>query len=306
MEIGLKAAVLEPPPSACPPLLNLAPHDVAVLHEALVAYHQEFALLFARREQRHWALKYLEGQLLPIARKSIEPMAHALEGGNVQAMQQFISDGAWDDSAILEQHQCLVAQSLGDAETGVLILDGTDFPKQGTESVGVARQWCGALGKVANCQASVVACYASRHGYTLVDRRLYVPEEWFTTAYATRRTDCAIPATQTFQTRPALAWEMVAHLRDQGVLPFRWVTGDEHFGQIPVLLDQIVAAGLGYLMEVPHSTRVWGDASADRRAANHAQERASVYAGAADSRCSSVPEVAAWRPRSRHRSGSPP
>jgi SRSO17 transposase len=257
MEIGLKATVLQPPPSACPPVLDLTPQDVAVLHDALVAYHQEFAPLFARREQRHWALKYLEGQLLPIARKSIEPMAHALDGGNVQAMQQFISDGAWDDAAILAQHQRLVAQSLGDGETGVVILDGTDFPKQGTESVGVARQWCGALGKVANCQASVVACYASRHGYTLVDRRLYLPEEWFTAAYAPRRKDCAIPPDQTFETRPALAWDMLAHLRAQGVLPFAWVTGDEHFGQNPVLLDQIAAAGLSYLMEVPHSTRVW-------------------------------------------------
>ena len=91
------------------------------------------------------------------------------------------------------KHQQLVAETLGDAETGVLILDGCDFPKQGTYSVGVARQWCGALGKVANCQASVVACYASKHGYTLVDRRLYLHKSWFTPAYRARWERCGIP-----------------------------------------------------------------------------------------------------------------
>jgi len=147
-----------------PPAQNLAPRDVAALADELVAYHARFAPLFRRREQRHWALQYLRGQLLDLERKSIEPMALALEGGNVQAMQQFISDGAWDDDRILQAHQHLVAETLGDPETGVLILDSTEFPKQGTHSVGVARQYCGALGKGANCQSAVVAGYASRKG----------------------------------------------------------------------------------------------------------------------------------------------
>src|SRR5215213_10117193 len=178
MEIALRAPDLVPPPSARPPLVGLAPDEVAALHAELVAYHAAFAPLFQRAEQRHWALKYLEGQLLPLERKSIEPMADALVGGNVQAMQQFISLGAWDDDTVLARHQQLVAETLGDPATGVLIVDGCDFPKQGAYSVGVARQYCGALGKVANCQASVVACYASKHGYTLVDRRLYLHQSW--------------------------------------------------------------------------------------------------------------------------------
>jgi SRSO17 transposase len=235
----------------------LTPEEVAGLHAELVAYHREFAPLFVRAEQRHWALKYLEGQLLPLERKSIEPMADALAGGNVQAMQQFISVGAWDDAAVLRRHQQLVAETLGDAETGVLIVDGCDFPKQGTHSVGVARQWCGALGKVANCQASVLAGYASDRGYTLVDRRLFLPEEWFTAAYRERRTRCGVPPDTVYQTRTVLAWAMIDHLHRQGRLPFRWVTGDEHFGNTPVLLDRIADAGLWYFMEVPHNVRVW-------------------------------------------------
>jgi len=195
--------------------------------------------------------------LLDLERKTIEPLALAVAGGDVQALQQFISQSTWDAEAVLLRHQEIVAATLGDAETGVLIVDGCDFPKQGPESVGVARQWCGALGKVANCQASVVACYASRHGYTLVDRRLSLPEKWFTPAYADRRARCGVPPEVTFRTKPQVAGEIVATLRARRVLPFRYVTGDEGFGANTALLDQLAAADLIYLAEVPHTTRVW-------------------------------------------------
>ncbi len=257
MEHVLTAGPVVPPPSGRAPDHNLAPRDVEALADELVAYHAHFAPLFQRSEQRKWALAYLHGQLLELDRKSIEPMALALEGGDVQGMQQFISDGPWDDERVLEMHQQLVAETLGDAETGVLILDGCDFPKQGTYSVGVARQWGGALGKVANCQASVVACYASQHGYTLVDRRLYLPQSWFTPEYRARWERCGIPEETPFRTRPELAAELVTTLRKRQVLPFQWVTCDEAFGQTPALLDALAAMKLSYLAEVPHDTRVW-------------------------------------------------
>jgi SRSO17 transposase len=246
-----------PPPSGRPPESNLAPRDVAGLYDELVVYHALFRPLFAREEQRRWALAYLHGQMLTLDRKAIEPMALALPGGNVQAMQQFISVGAWDDTALLHQHQRLVAETLGERASGVLIIDGCDFPKQGQHSVGVARQWCGALGQVANCQASVVAAYASARGYTLVDRRLYLPEVWFTAPFAARRAACGVPSDSAFQTQPELAWALIETLRQRGDLPFGWVTFDEHFGNNPVLLDRVAGAGLSYLAEVPHDTRVW-------------------------------------------------
>jgi SRSO17 transposase len=257
MQIISSAAVLTPPPSGQPPVINLAARDVEALADELLAYHAHFAPLFARSEQRTWALTYLQGQLADLERKSIEPMALAHPAGNVQALQQFISLGAWDDAEVLKTHQQLVADTLGDVQTGVLILDGCDFPKQGSHSVGVARQWCGALGKVANCQASVVACYASRHGYTLVDRRLYMPEKWFSPAYQGRCEECGVPTDLTFQTEPELAWALIEQLHTEQVLPFGWVIADEHFGNNPVLLDHIAAAELYYLMEVPHDTLVW-------------------------------------------------
>jgi SRSO17 transposase len=247
----------EPPPSAQPPVLELTPADVRDLTTALDVYCAQFAPLFRRSEQRQWARKYLEGQLLDLPRKSIEPMALALEGGNVQAMQQFISEGGWDDEAVLRRHQQLVADTLGDPTTGVLILDGCDFPKQGQESVGVARQWCGALGKVANCQAGVLAAYAGSAGYTLVDRRLYLVEDWFTAAYAARRQACGVPPETRFRTKPELAWEVLQGIKERAVLPCRYVTMDEGFGRNALLLDRVADTELTYLAEVPHDTLVW-------------------------------------------------
>ncbi len=162
------------------PFIDLTPNQIDDLSEELRDYHHIYSPLFARREQAQWAEKYMQGLLLDIPRKSIEPMVLALEGANpnaVRAMQHFASEGTWQDTRLLKQHLREVDQDIGDP-TGVLIVDGSDFPKQGNDSVGVARQYCGQLGKVANCQAGVFLGYASRKGYTLLDRRLYLPEEW--------------------------------------------------------------------------------------------------------------------------------
>ncbi len=250
-------APLVAPPSAQPPTPNLAPRDVERLADDLVAYHARFAALFQRSEQRHASLLYLQGQLRDLERKTIEPLAHAVLGGNVQALQQFSGQSPWDADAVLHAHQAYVGETLGDADEGAFIIDGCDFPKQGTESVGVARQWCGPLGKRANCQAGVVVCYAGPRGYTLVDRRLSLPETWFTPADAGRRRRCGVPADVTFRTRPELAGEMVAGLRARGPLPARWALCDEGFGRDTALLDRLAAADLWYMAEVPHTTRVW-------------------------------------------------
>jgi SRSO17 transposase len=239
-----------------PPVLELTPADVAALADELAAYHAEFADLYYRTEQAHWGLKYLQGLLLPLPRKSIEPMALAVEGGNVQAMQQFIGQGVWQDARLLHKHWQLVDASLGEAD-GVVIIDGSDFPKQGHNSVGVARQWCGALGKVANCQAGVFAAYASRQGYTLLDRRLFLPQRWFTAEYTDRRRKCGVPEDRLFQTKPALALEMLQTLVADRQLRFRWVTADEWFGRDPAFLDGIAQLNRWYFAEVAQTTHVW-------------------------------------------------
>ena len=240
--------------------LNLAPQDIDHLWGQLREYHAIYSPLFQRREQREWSEKYLSGLLLDVPSKSIEPMVLALEGADqnaVRGMQQFISQGAWDDAAMLQRHWQEVEQDLGDAD-GVFTLDGSDFLKQGDQSVGVKRQYCGEVGKKANCQAGVYLGYAQPKGYTLLDRRLYLPQEWVEDdAYARRRQQCGVPREITFKTKPALGWEMIQAVHQAGTLRGRWLACDEAFGRDTGFLDKVAGTGVWYYAEVPHDTRVW-------------------------------------------------
>jgi SRSO17 transposase len=242
------------------PKMDLAIQDIAHLVEELRAYHAIYSPLFQRREQREAAHSYLQGLLATLPRKSIEPMVLAVDGvapKAVRAMQSFISEGQWNDERLLHRHWKEVEVDLGAAE-GVLMVDGSDFPKQGSHSVGVKRQYCGELGKRANCQAGVFVGYGSSQGYTVLDRRLYVPTEWLTDeAYAERRTQCGLPPDLPFKTKPELAQEMLAAMVQSQALRCRWVVADEAFGGNPAFLDGVAGLGLWYFAEVPHSTRVW-------------------------------------------------
>lgn len=226
----------------------------------LETYHAIYSPLFKRREQREHSKQYLQGLLSPdVENKSIETMIIQMKGDDenaVRASQQFISRGAWSDEEILNRHWQEVDVDLGDKQ-GVLILDGSDFPKQGEDSAGVKRQWCGELGKVANCQAGVFLGYGSAAGYTLLDRRLYLSEEWLTDeTYVKQRKQCGIPATVTFKTKPQLGLDMVKAVDEADVLRFRWLTCDEAFGRDTVFLDE-VGKHVRYFAEVPHDTEVW-------------------------------------------------
>jgi len=199
MSVVFDVTADQPSPTSRLTVQELAPEEVASLAEELVAYHQHFAPLFYRREQREWAAVYLRGLLTAdVPRKNVEAMALRLLGvgpyaeRQVRALQQFIGEGAWDDAALLAEHQRLVNETLGE-EDGVFIIDGSDFPKHGSHSVGVAAQWCGNTGKKDNCQAGVFLGYASRKGATLLDRRLYLPESWFDEEHQTLWQDCQIP-----------------------------------------------------------------------------------------------------------------
>ena len=210
---------------------ELTPEEVASLAEELVAYQQHFAPFFYRREQRDWAAVYLRGLLTAdVPRKNVEAMALRLLGAGphaerqVRALQQFIGEGRWDDEAILAEHQRLVNETLGE-EDGVLIIDGSDFPKHGQHSVGVSPQWCGNTGKKDNCQAL-----------------------W---------QDCRIPDGIPFQTKHELAAQLVEGIVASGRLKARWVVCDEGYGDSPAFLQRLDATGLWYLAEVPRDTKVW-------------------------------------------------
>jgi SRSO17 transposase len=219
---------------ATAPQMALRPWDIENLVGELHAYHTIYSPLFQRNEQRQWAAEYRRGVLWDIPRKSIEPMVltrHGADGNAMRAMQQFASEGAWNDDVILTRHGAEVDQPLGDAD-GVLTLDGRDVPKQGKASVGVKRQYGGAVGKRAHCQAGVLVGSASAVGSTLLHRRLYLPEEWVTdAACAERRRKCGVPATVGFATKPALGWARIREVVDDGHLRARWVACDEGFGR---------------------------------------------------------------------------
>jgi SRSO17 transposase len=247
------------PPSGQVPSGNLARRDAKQLASELSKYYAGYAPLFSRSERREWAQLYLRGQLSDLERKSIEPMVLRERGQDinaVRAVQQFIGEGAWDDDRILERHQHLVAEDLGEGD-GTMIVDGSGFPKKGEHSVGVQPQYCGALGKIANCQQGIFVVYASSHGHTFVDRRLYMPEAWLDEAHAAKRKKCGVPADLQFKTEPELGLEMIRGLNKRGVVPFCWVNADEHFGMNPAFLDGVAAAGKWYFAEVPVTTRVW-------------------------------------------------
>jgi len=242
------------------PKMDLAIQAIELLVEELRAYHTIYSPLFQRRAQRQAAHTYLQGLLATLPRKSIEPMVLAVDGvapKAVRAMQSFISEGQWDDEQLLHRHWKEVEADLG-ADDGVLMVDGSDFPKQGSHSVGVKRQYCGELGKRANCQAGVFVGYVSSHGYTVLDRRLYVPAAWLTDdAYAERRRQCGIPSDLPCKTKPTLAQERLAAVLKSQALRCRWVVADEAFGGHPGFLDGVAGLGLWYFAEVPHTTRVW-------------------------------------------------
>jgi SRSO17 transposase len=129
--------------------------------------------------------------------------------------------------------------------------------KQGQHSVGVARQWCGSVGKVANSQVGVYLGYASRKGHSFLDARLYIPEEWFEETHQVPLQMCGIPKERSYQTKPEIALELLEHALERGELPFQWVAADEWYGDSPVFRDGIVAFNKWYFVEVRCTIRIW-------------------------------------------------
>ena len=239
------------------PTFDLVPSDVEGFMDELWEFQSAFHDCFARSEPRAHFFDYMVGQCSKLERKSIEPMALHVEGGTIRGLQRFISDVHWDEEQMRWNYHQLVAEELGEPD-GVLMFDETGFVKKGQDSVGVARQYCGTLGKVENCQVGVFAGYASRQGYALVDKRLFLPEAWFGEAYAARRTTCHVPAEVTFQSKPQLAAAMLQAIAHEGLLPFKYVVADCLYGNSPDFLDAVDACvGITTFVAIPSETRCW-------------------------------------------------
>ena len=169
-------------------------------------------------------------------------------------MQRFLTEARWDDDAVIGRLQEYLAPRLGHPEA-VWVLDGSDFPKQGRKSVGVARQYCGRLGKVANCQAGMFLAYVSPLGRALVDKGLYLPESW--TSDPGRCAAAGVPEERrSYRSKTELALELLERALGLGHLKAGWVAGDDAFGMSPCFREGLAALGMHYMLDVPGSTTV--------------------------------------------------
>lgn len=239
------------------PKFSVIKQDVDSFVNELRGFHGEFRDCFARSESRQNFFRYMVGQFSDIERKSIEPIALSVSDGQVRSMQRFVSDVVWDENKILSNYRSMVGEDLGEPN-GVLMFDETGFVKKGGDSAGVGKQYCGTVGKVENCQVGVFAAYASRYGYCFLDRRLFIPQDWFTDEYAERRKKCRFPEDLEFKTKPQLAVEMFRELENQESISFKYVVADSIYGSSPEFIEAIESCvGLTYFVSVPSDTLCW-------------------------------------------------
>jgi SRSO17 transposase len=239
------------------PKFDIGKGDIKEFMNELMGFHEQFADCFHRSESREHFFNYMAGQFSDLERKSIEPIALAVKDGNVRALQRFVSVASWDDDKIISKYRSFVNDDLGSPD-GALIFDESGFLKKGQDSVGVARQYCGTAGKVDNCQVGVFAAYVSEYGYAMVDKRLFIPEQWFSDDYRLRRQKCNLPEDTVFQTKPQLTVEMLSAISSEKVLPFKYVLADSIYGVSPEFIETVDdLPGITYLLSVPKKTRCW-------------------------------------------------
>jgi SRSO17 transposase len=223
------------------------------LKPELEGFLARYAPLFGKDENQAHARCFVQGLLHKGERRNTENIAEALQGGPVRSLQAFITTGAWRDTALLTELGRQALEVLAD-DDAVWNSDETGFPKKGTKSVGVKRQYSGTLGRTDNCQIGVFANYCSAKGHTFMDRRLFLPEEWADDS--PRRNEAGVPDDVIFRTKPTLALEMVAQAV-AAETPFRWVGGDSVYGDNPTFVQGVRALGKWYVLDIACDTQVW-------------------------------------------------
>ena len=223
--------------------------------ESFLRFHAFFAPAFGRKQWREHSGNYLRALLVQAGeRRNAENLSESV-GISPRAMQRFLTEARWDDEAIIGRLQEYLGTRLEHPE-GVWVLDGSDFPKQGRKSAGVARQYCGRLGKVANCQAGMFLAYVSPLGRALVDKGLYLPESW--TSGPQRCQAAGVPEERRgYRSKTELALEMLERALTLGHLKAGWIAGDDAFGMSPSFRDGLAALGMRYVLDVPGNTTVW-------------------------------------------------
>ena len=224
-------------------------------YDSFKEFHSFFAPAFGRKQWREHSRDYLRALLVQSQeRRNAENLSESV-GVSARALQRFLTEARWDDGAVIGRLQEYLAPKLAHPEA-VWVFDGSDFPKQGRKSAGVARQYCGRLGKVANCQAGMFLAYVSPRGRALVDKRLYLPESW--TSDRGRCEVAGVPEDRrSYRSKTELALEMLKRARERGQLDAPWAAGDDAFGMSPSFRDGLAAQGMLYVLDVPAGTTVW-------------------------------------------------
>ncbi|MBF0235600.1 MAG: IS701 family transposase [Desulfamplus sp.] len=239
------------------PRFDLNRSDIENFADELTEFHKNFQDCFHRIESRRHFYRYMTGQFSGLERKSIEPIALSVEGGNVRAMQRFISDAEWADEKIESRYRKMVSEELGSPD-GAILFDESGFLKKGSESIGVARQYCGNVGKVDNCQIGVFAAYASSKGYALLDKKLYLPQKWFEVDYRKKWEKCNLPEETEFKTKPQLAASMLDKLWQEGRVPFKYVLADSIYGENSDFIDAAESINdITYFVSIGSDTHCW-------------------------------------------------
>jgi SRSO17 transposase len=234
--------------------------------------------------QRANAKDYVEGLLSDLKSKDAESIAY-LHDRERQGLQKFIGQAPWDHKPLIAELARQVGARLGEHE-GVLVFDPSAFVKQGHKSVGVQRQWCGRLGKVENCQVGVYLGYVSHQGHALVDFRLFLPRAWAKDRQ--RRKEAGVPKQIRFATRHELALEMLD--LQGGLLPHRWIAGDDEMGRSTWFRQELRQRGERYLLAVPSNT-LMRDLAAEPVYPGHGPRRRGPFVRV-DEWCRALPEDA--------------
>jgi SRSO17 transposase len=224
--------------------------DIAQCTESLSHFIDRYKPLVNRSEQETHLSVYLQGLVGGLERKSIEPIATA-HGLYRRPLQHFVGAGQWSDALIRGEMRTHVVEEIGHPD-GVLVIDGSGFVKSGSESVGVARQWCGRLGKIDNCQIGIFVAYSAPGGIALLDGELYLPAHWANDWE--RREKCHVPVDVEFKTNWQLADALLERVAPD--VPHAWITGDDEFGRPREFRDRLADRGERYLLEVPSNTIV--------------------------------------------------
>jgi SRSO17 transposase len=220
---------------------------------ALDEVHARIAGYFHRREMRERVRRYLDGLLAPVERKNSWQLAEGLGEVGPQGVQRLFTDADWDAEAVRDELRTYVLEQVGDAESGVLVVDETGFLKKGTKSAGVARQYSGTAGRRENQQIGVFLLYASERGAAFIDRALYLPDEWM--GDAARREEAHIPAGVGFATKGELARDLLTRAFAAGA-PARWVVGDTVYSA-DELRRWLEGAGRHYVLAVAETHAIW-------------------------------------------------